>query len=117
MNIKLKFSKNLQDFLKTWFDINNGIQKWLTQATLLIQNSAKDNAPYDKWNLRRSIGSDYSRIKQGIVRVWSDVKYANIREYINNKNPHRKFYFKRAVDDNKDEITKIIENSFKNLFW
>jgi len=61
MNVKL--SRNLQKAIKNQFNIQNGIDKAILKSALLIQNSAKTNAPYKSGNLRRSISTDMSRIK------------------------------------------------------
>lgn len=115
--MKLKFSKNLERFLRWDYDLDDGITRGVKQSALLIQNSAKRNAPYDKGTLRRSISTDFRMIRAGLAKIWSPVKYARKREFVNNKNPHRKYYFKRAKEENEDEITTLIKGNFKLIFW
>ena len=62
------------------------------------------NAPYKTWNLASSINlvnKTYSWI------VWVSSKtapYAKLREYVNKKNPHKRFYMKRALESSIKEI-------------
>lgn len=75
---------------------------------LIVQNAAKENAPYLTGTLRRSISTDFDKITQWVVIVWSPVVYARRREYENYLHPERKFYLKRAYTENKKEILDIV---------
>ena len=80
----------------------------LAKIWLTVQNAAKENAPYLTWTLRRSISTDFDKITQWVVIVWSPVVYARRREYENYLHPERKFYLKRAYTENKKEILDIV---------
>lgn len=95
------------------WSVSSAVQLMLTDISLLIQNSAKVNAPYLTWNLRRSISTDFNKIQRWIAVVWSPVKYARVREYVNNLHPDRRYYLKRAYEDNRSEIINIINTSLK----
>lgn len=116
MEIKLNIDKRLTKFVNG-IDFDNAIQKWLLQTWLIIRNAASVNAPYQTGTLRRSISVDTWQIRQWIVLVWSPVVYAEVREYINNLHPDKKFYFKRAYEENEDKINqlfnKILSDTFK----
>jgi hypothetical protein len=103
------------------FDLNNFqfdkvVEIGLTNSLNSIQHEARGNAPYESWNLRRSIATE----KGGTSgRVWPrSIQYAVKREYENFKNPHTKFYMARAWEKGQeiakrefDEAVKIVINS------
>lgn len=89
-------------------NINNIIPLALAKIWLIVQNAAKENAPYLTGTLRRSISTDFDKITQWVVIVWSPVVYARRREYENYLYPERKFYLKRAYTENKKEILDIV---------
>ena len=94
------------------------MQKALIQSSLLVQNSAKEFAPYQTGKLRQSITTNLSRITQLQAIVWSPLPYARIRNYINNKNPQTKMYLvSRAYDTNKQEILKLVWQNLKTYLW
>jgi len=82
-------------------NIDKAITKSLNQSVLLVQWKAVTNAPYITWNLRRSINT---KVEPYTWIVWTNVKYAQIREYINKKNPSRKYYMQRALESSETEI-------------
>jgi len=103
--------------------VSSAVQTILTDIALLIQNKAKQNAPVRRrenypptpsnkkrrwWTLRKSISTDFNRIQRWMVVVWSDVKYAKVREFVNNLQPTTKKYLRRWYSENKDQIQKII---------
>jgi len=96
-----------------WWTIDVNIQwavrKSLHQSTQLVRWKAIQNAPIQTWTLRRSITT---QIKKDSWTVWTNVKYARRREYENRKNPHRKFYMKRALESS---INKIQSYFYKNI--
>jgi len=102
----------------TWWDINVdiswAIQKSLYQSVNTIRNKAIDNAPYLTWNLRRSITT---KVLQDKWLVWTNVKYAKIREFYNRKNPHTKFYMKRAMNDSLVMIQWYFNYNIKKAIW
>ena len=115
--MKLTLSKNLQNALKKGFDLSDPIEKALVKSALLIQNTAKKLAPYDSWNLRRSISSDLGEVNQWLVAIGSDVKYAVRREFENKLNPDRKFYMKRSAWDNENKVIANILEAMKRTLW
>ena len=116
MNIKV--SSNLQKVMNSRFDLNNVLQKALIQSSLLVQNSAKEFAPYDTWKLRQSITTNLSKITQLQAIIWSPLPYARRRNYENNKNPQTKLYLvTRAYEVNKSEILRLVWQNLKTYLW
>lgn len=91
--------------------VSSAMQLSLIDISLLIQNRAKENSPYLTWTLRRSINTDFTRIQQWTVVVWSPVRYARVREFSNNLHPRTTFYLKRWYTDNRTEIMNIMKNN------
>ena len=89
-------------------NVSSAIQLMLTDVWLLVSNSAKKNAPYLSWTLRRSISTDFNNIKRWFAVVWSDVKYAKRREYENKKNPDRRYYLLRWYIENQNKVSAIV---------
>lgn len=110
MDVKLQGDRD--KLFKLWDNVSSAVQLILTDVALLIQNSAKINAPYLTWNLRRSISTQFNFIQKWTVIVWSPVKYARRREYENYKNPQTLRYLRRWYSENENEIKDIIN---KNL--
>lgn len=116
--VTVNVDPKLKALLKKQFDIKQPIEKALLQSWLLIQNSAKDYAPYQSGKLRQSITMDTSNIKQLNVIIWSPLVYAQRRNYENKKNPHTLNYLvTRSYDDNKGEIEDIIQKALQDYFW
>lgn len=101
----------------TWWDIKVDISwaitKSLHQSTQLVRGKAIQNAPVLSWTLRRSITS---MVWGTTGRVWTNVKYAKRREYENKKNPHRRFYMKRALDSSIIKIQSFFDKNITSLF-
>jgi hypothetical protein len=123
MEVKLEWDRD--NLFKLWDSVSSAVQLILKDVWLLIQNSAKQNAPVRNrdnypptpsnkkrrwWTLRKSIWTDFNFIQKWTVIVWSDVKYARVREYVNNLNPHTKKYLRRWYSENKIQIKDIIFN-------
>lgn len=102
---------DIDKLVKLNWNVSSAIQLMLTDIALIIQNSAKVNAPYKTGNLRRSISSQFNNIQKWFVIVWSPVAYARVREYSNNLHPETKFYLKRWYTENEAEIQNIIQRS------
>lgn len=96
---------------KMWENVSSAIQLMLMDVANVIQNSAKQNAPYLTGTLRKSINTDFNKIQRGTAIVWSPVKYARVREYVNNKNPHTKYYLRRWYSENEMKIQKIVKDA------
>jgi len=94
-------------------DLQGAIQKSLQQSVLLVQWKWVKNAPYLTWNLRRSITTE---VKKDIWFVWSNVKYAKIREYVNKKNPHRRLYLTRALNTSIEQIKGFFNKNITDLW-
>jgi len=114
IEVDIRPSTNLTNLFK--IDINNLVEKALVQASLIVQNTAKDLAPYLSWNLKSSISVDYSKIKQLYTIIWSKLDYARIRHWINRKNPQTLRYMFRGYEENATNIRRIFENVLKQSF-
>lgn len=88
--------------------VNASVQIILTDVWLFISNQAKENAPYLTWSLRRSISPDFNSISKWFAVVGSPLEYASVREFVNNKNPQRKYYLERAFTEHLGDIMDII---------
>jgi len=108
-NVDLK--GDVKKFENLAINAKDSIELAMLDIGLMVQNQAKLNAPFAKGTLRRSISTDFSKIKKGIVIVWSPVAYARRREYENYKNPDKKHYLERAYKENKAKIENIIEKA------
>lgn len=95
------------------YDLWEAIEKSLIQSTLEVQGKAVRFAPYETWNLRRSIATE---VKKDKWIVWTNVKYARKVEYVNKKNPSRKFYMKRALETSIPKIERIFTKNITNVF-
>ena len=115
--MKLEIDSKLKKVMPLDMTVATAVDKALLKITMDIQTNAKINAPYDTWTLRRSIWTDLSRIQKWIAVVWSDVVYSRRREYENHLNPWRKFYLKRAYEENKDKILKEMINAIHIALW
>lgn len=105
MKITIQVSEKTKKFMAVnWSDV---IQRGLTKVTLMVQNRAKELAPYQTWTLRRSITSDFVKIRQGISIVWSPVPYARRRHYENKKNPQTLRYLERGYTEQIEEIKRV----------
>ena len=106
--INLSLEGDIDKVSQLEFNVEDAIELALIKIWLKVQNQAKLNAPYQTGTLRRSISTDFSKIKRGMVVVGSPVAYARRREFQNFKNPHRRFYLKRAYEMQQAEIGRII---------
>jgi len=105
MEISIKTNFNLNKF-----DMNNLVEIGLHNSTRRVQSQARENAPYDTGKLKQSIAIEKSAYK---ARVGPrKLVYAVRREFENNKNPHRKFYMKRAYQD----TPKIVQEEFQKAY-
>jgi len=131
LSFKYKIDARLDDI-----DINEAIQKSLLQSWYLVSTSAKKNAPYRTWNLRRSINPDFTEVRHRKVIVWSNAKYARIQELWGRITPKRssyltwrskwrwyrakevnikgKFYMLNALKENKNRIYNTFLKNIKN---
>lgn len=105
--LKFIVKSHIKDYNIWW-----AIKKSLTQSALLVQWKAVKNAPYETWTLRRSITNE---IKKDTAIIWTNVRYAKVREYVNKKNPWRKFYMKRALESSYWKIKQIFTKNIKNV--
>lgn len=95
--------------------MDKSVSSWIQLALIDIANlvqwtaQSPNYAPYDTWNLRWSIRTDFTRIQQWMAIVWSDVAYARRREFENYKNPQNLLYLHRSRADNENQINEIIQ--------
>lgn len=109
MEINVKINVNLDNL-----DINKIHQIGLINSTQIIAKQARENAPIDTWTLKKSISIEPNNITKTTkqARVWSrKVVYALRREFENKKNPHKKFYMKRAYDNAQEIVQKEFEKA------
>lgn len=115
-NIKIKSDFNFKDLDKKIVDE-------ITEITLINSSQeailrASEKAPYLTWTLRKSIGAEPSRITRNTKKiiVWPrKVDYADNREYINFKNPDRKFYMKRTFWEMKGFVNMELEQATQRV--
>lgn len=67
MKISIQISEKTKKFMGINWD--NVVQRALTKVTLMVQNKSKELAPYQTGTLRRSITSDFGKIRQGMSIV------------------------------------------------
>lgn len=106
------FTFTVNEFIKA-YSLLWAIEKSLVQSTELIRWKAVRNAPYLTWTLRRSITT---KVTMDTWIIWTNVKYAKVREYVNKKNPHKKFYMKRALDSSVDKVNQIFLKNISDVF-
>jgi hypothetical protein len=92
--------------------LDRAIEKSLYQSVLLVHWKAVQNAPYKRWDLKRSLTQ---KVEKDLWRVWTKLKYWRIREYINKKNPHTRFYMKRALESSTEQIKWYFRKNINNL--
>ena len=100
--------------IKTNFEIQQikpAIRRSLNQSLVLVEWKAKYNAPVLSWDLKGSINFQSINFVNMYWVVWTNVKYARIREYVNNKNPSKKFYMKRALKSSEKTIKKYFSKN------
>lgn len=129
MEINVKINVNLDDL-----SVSRIHQIGLVNSTQIIAKQARENAPIDTGKLKQSIWVEgdkgytnqlwntinYISINATEARVWSrKVVYALKREFENKRNPHKKFYMKRAYDNAewivKEQFEKAVETVIKSL--
>ena len=93
-------------------DVSAAIKKSLHQSSQLVRGEAIKNAPVLTGTLRRSITT---KVMRESAIVGTNVRYARKREYSNRKNPHTKFYMKRALNDSLLKIQKFFYDNLMNL--
>ena len=111
MQISVKVNFNIENL-----NIEKVNQIGLFNSANAVKTQAQENAPYQTWKLRQSINIDPLVIKKGQtkVRIWPrKVVYAIVREFVNKKNPHRRFYMKRAFEKADTIAKKEFENAVK----
>jgi hypothetical protein len=89
------------------------IQVWLYNTSETAIEQAREFAPYKTWRLKASIWRMPANVTENTrkIVVWPrKIKYAIIREYINYKNPDRRFYMKKTYKKIPD-IAKIEFNT------
>ncbi len=80
----------------------------LQAGALIVQNEAKEKAPYKTGNLKRSIHTEIEGQGKTLkANVGTNVVYARRQEYEN------KPYLRPALDENKDRVAKEIQRVLK----
>lgn len=106
--MKLNLVGDIKQLMSLNDNVNASVQVMLIDVWQFIMNRAKENAPYLSWDLKRSIANDFNAISKWFAVVGSDLPYAMIREFVNNKNPQTKYYLERAYSEHKPEIFQIM---------
>lgn len=106
--MKLEITWDVKELMQLDSKVDASVQLMLVDVWQFIQNRAKENAPYLTWALRRSISNDFNWVTKWFVIVGSPLAYASVREYVNNKNPHTKYYLERWYTEHKSEIFDIM---------
>jgi len=114
MKLTVKTDSRLDKALK--INVNDVIQQALIQSSLLVQNRAKDIAPYLSWTLKRSISVNYWYLWKLYTIIWSSLPYAKRRHRENKKNPQTLRYLFRWYDEMKSQIDTIFTNAMKKVF-
>ncbi len=104
-----KLNDNVNKFAK---DINNLIPAALAAGALLIQNDAKNKAPYLTGTLRRSIHTE--KVSNTEVKVGTNVEYASYQEYGTSKMAARP-YLRPAFDNNRQKVLDKISEVWGQL--
>ena len=89
----------------------NPMMKAIAKAVLLVQRSAKKNAPVDTSRLRASITPDIVT-RDTVIRgvVGSNVSYAPFQEF-GTRFMKGKRYLQRALNENASRIAQLINNA------
>lgn len=94
--------------------LKRNTQQGLVMMAYDVANQAKQNAPYDTGALRNSIRvkpvNDGVDVIAGGSSGGKSVPYAKMREYENRKNPHTKFYMKRALNT-------VLQSNWKQKYF
>ena len=94
--INIKINKN---FNLNKIDIWKIMKIWLYNSSEEAIEVAREFAPYQTWKLKQSIGRMPANINENTrkVVVWPrKVEYAQLREFVNRKNPNKRFYMKKT---------------------
>ena len=93
----------------------NPMMKAIAKAVLLVQRSAKKNAPVDTGRLRASITPDIvtrDTVVKGLVG--SNVEYAGFQEF-GTRFMKGKHYLQRALNENASRIARLINNAIAGI--
>ena len=111
----------------------------VTSAALIVENAARNNAPYKTGTLKRSV--DHETVEKSservVVAVGTDLEYAAIQEFggtIESKSGYLVFqtedgewhsvssvqipakpYLRPGLDENKDKVIKEIRDALRSL--
>ncbi len=92
-----------------------GVTRALMAGALIVQNSAKERAPFLTGNLRRSIHSEVQDPMH--VVVGTDVEYAPYLEFGTSRMPARP-YLRPAFDEEKDRVIATVEGVLRaEIAW
>jgi len=90
------------------------LESSVLSGSLLVQNSAKEKAPYRTGNLRRSIHAEILEATntRAKAKVGTDVEYARPVEY-GTKNRRAKPYLRPALHENKQAVINEIRDALR----
>ncbi len=98
--------------------LKDEINACMITAAYATQNTAIRGAPYASGALQNSIRVDTTEQDQVFVLAGGEVgaksiPYAKFREYNNRKNPHTRFYMRRAFEDLERNYLKYFKGKIK----
>ncbi len=120
MAIKLGL-KGMEELKKKLGKVEVGLSDELETATragaLIVQNSAKDRAPFLTGTLKRSIHMETTEKndRRVIITVGTDVVYAAAQEFGTSRGVPAHPYLRPALDENQDAVKKEIMAALKDI--
>lgn len=119
MTDKIQGSDELIDNLKKLgSNLSGALEAAATSGAMLIQNEAKDLAPYRTGTLRRSIHTETVEKTSDSVtlKVGTDVVYAAAQEFgIDDRNLPAHPFLRPAVDHNKEKLVDEIRKALSSI--
>lgn len=107
MSIKVQF--NITKFQKL---MDEEKKKILEKIGEHVEGEAKDNAPFDSGDLRRSIKHEV--VSEEEVQVGTGIEYCEFVEFGTSKQDAQP-YLTPAFEENKEEIKRIIEAGLRKV--
>ena len=106
----------LSNLKKLGSKLGDGLEAAVKAGALLIQNMAKEKAPFKTGNLRRSIHMETTEKtgERAVVQVGTNVIYAAPQEFGTSTIPAHP-YLRPALDKNKDKVPKEIGEALADI--
>lgn len=100
-------------------DIGEVSKIGLYNSSEAIREKAQELAPYDTGTLKKNIGREPATITKQTrsVRIGPrKTPYAVVREFVNFKNPHRKFYMRRTAQASPEIVREEFNQAIKIVY-